>query len=237
MRFTRAFTQKTARNKNTVDKFHVMAVDHTAVTMNQGVESGVSSSEISTELTRPPLWRRAKAVVFKHFLPICLIFSLVFGIVVPQPGVFFSELPTQYVCVVGLFLHSGLKLKTGEVKDALKSFKALIWGIVCILFITPIIGGQLTGLLPFQKNVAGESAKENGAYINGNHSSNNVTPSPVGDHLEGSSILGPALFQIGIQIYFIVPCTISAGVILVSLSFYHFKAKYMYSVLRTFKLS
>ena len=197
-----------------------MAVEHMVVTMSQGVESEVSQ-EKSSDQTRPPLWRRAKAALFKHFLPVCLIFSLVFGIAVPQPGVFFSKLPTQYVCVVGLFLHSGLKLKTGEVKDALKSFKALLWGIVCILFITPIIGGQLTGLMPYQQNVEEDSAKENGVYVNGNHSSNNVTPSPTEDHhLEGSSILGPVLFQIGIQIYFIVPCTISAGVILVSLLFY-----------------
>ena len=184
-----------------------------AITDSQHVESEDSLTAKSTEQTRPPLWRRAKAAVFKNFLPICLIFFLVLGIAVPQPGVFFSELPTQYVCVVGLFLHSGLKLKTGEVKDALKSFKALLWGIICILFITPLIGGQLTGLMPYQQT---GSAKENSVPLNGNHSSNNATPSPTRHHLEGSSILGPALFQIGIQIYFIVPCTISAGVILVS---------------------
>ena len=191
-----------------------------AITDSKHVESEDSLTEISTEQPRPPLWRRAKAAVFKNFLPICLIFFLVLGIAVPQPGVFFSELPTQYVCVVGLFLHSGLKLKTGEVKDALKSFKALLWGIICILFITPLIGGQLTGLMPYQQNyVAAGTAKENSVHLNGNHSSNNATPSPTRHHLEGSSILGPALFQIGIQIYFIVPCTISAGVILVSLLF------------------
>ena len=194
-----------------------------AVTKGKDIESEDSLTEISTEQPRPPLWRRAKAAVFKNFLPICLIFFLVLGIAVPQPGVFFSELPTQYVCVVGLFLHSGLKLKTGEVKDALKSFKGLLWGIICILFITPLIGGQLTGLMPYQHYVAADSSKENGFHVNGNHSSNNVTPSPIRDQLEGRSVLGPALFQIGIQIYFIVPCTISAGVILVSLA-YHFKS-------------
>ena len=158
-------------------------------------------SDISTEQKRPPLWKRARAAVFKNLLPISLVLFVVLGITVPQPGVFFSKLPTQYVCVVGIFLHSGLKLKTGEVKDALKSVKALLWGIICILLITPIIGGRLTGLLPFQPYT--------------NHSTNG-TSSSLGDHSEGSAILGPALFQIGIQIYFIVPCTISSGIIMVS---------------------
>lgn len=152
---------------------------------------------------REPLWRRAKAVVLKNFLPISLIFFLSFGILVPEPGVFFSELPTQYVCVVGIFFHSGLKLKTGELKEAFKSIKALVWGIICILLITPIVGGQLTGLLPYS--------------VSKDHSGNstNRTSSPDGDNFGGSSILGPALFQTGIQVYFIVPCTIAGGVILV----------------------
>ena len=97
------------------------------------------TSELSSKEPRKPLWKRATRALFKNFLPICLVFFMVFGIVLPEPGVFFSELPTQYVCVVGLFLHSGLKLKTGEVKDALKSYKALLWGIISILLITPLI--------------------------------------------------------------------------------------------------
>jgi len=152
---------------------------------------------------REPLWRRAKAVVLKNILPIFLIFFLCFGILVPEPGVFFSKLPTQYVCVVGIFFHSGLKLKTDELKEAFKSIKALVWGIVCILLITPIVGGQLTGLLPYP--------------VSKDHSGNstNRTSSPDGNNFGGSSILGPALFQTGMQVYFIVPCTIAGGVLLV----------------------
>ena len=144
-------------------------------------------------------------MVLKNFLPISLILFLIFGILVPEPGVFFSELPTQYVCVVGIFFHSGLKLKTGELKEAFKSIKALIWGIVCILLITPIIGGQLTGLLPYSVT------KHHG----GNSTRTNSTSSPDGNNFGGSSILGPVLFQTGMQVYFIVPCTIAGGVILV----------------------
>ena len=162
---------------------------------------------------RPTLFNRVKAVVFKNFLSISLVFFVALGILAPEPGVFFSELPTHYVCVVGLFLHSGLKLKTGEVKDAFKAFKAMIWGVICILLITPIIGGHLTGLLPY--TVTKGHATTNGFDVNENNSSNGSSSSTE-KHSVGSSILGPVLFQIGMQIYFIVPCTISAGVILVS---------------------
>lgn len=182
-------------------------------------ESGLEDipTEISNDQPRQPLWKRVKAAVFKNFLPISLVFFAVFGITLPQPGVFFSELPTQYVCVVGLFLHSGLKLRTAEVKDALRSFKAFLWGVICILLLTPIIGGHLTGLMPYQPYLSTDLPEENGVHLTGNHSTNtSLSPSPNEGQSEGSSILGPALFQIGIQIYFIVPCTISAGVILVS---------------------
>lgn len=177
----------------------------------EGVELDNPTTELSSKEPHKPLWKRARTALFKNFLPICLVFFMVLGIVLPEPGVFFSELPTQYVCVVGLFLHSGLKLKTGEVKDALKSFKALLWGIISILLITPLIGGHLTGLLPFKSS----EDEGNGGHVDGN-SSLNMTPVIAHDY-SSSSVLGPQLFRIGIQIYFIVPCTISAGVILVSL--------------------
>ena len=175
-------------------------------------EHSPTESEESTDQQKS-LCIRAKAVVLKNFLPISLVFFVTFGILVPEPGVFFSKLPTHYVCVVGLFFHSGLKLKTGEVKEAFKSFKALIWGIVCILLITPIIGGQLTGLLPY--TVTKDHATDNGFHLNGENSTNG-TSSPPENSFEGSSVLGPALFQTGMQLYFIVPCTISAGVLMVS---------------------
>ena len=174
-------------------------------------ESEGSPEEISEK--RPKLLTRVKAVVFKNFLSISLVFFVALGILVPEPGVFFSELPTHYVCVVGIFLHSGIKLKTGEVKDAFKAFKAMIWGVICILLITPIVGGHLTGLLPF--TVTKSHATTDRSDINGSNSWNGTCLSPE-ENSEGSSILGPFFFQIGMQIYFIVPCTISSGVILVS---------------------
>lgn len=47
----------------------------------------------------------------------------------------------NYVCVIGIFFYSGFKFKIEEVKDVLKFFKVMIWGVVCILFIILVIGG------------------------------------------------------------------------------------------------
>lgn len=87
------------------------------------------------------LWRKVKVVVLKNFLFIFLILFLIFGILVFELGVFFSELLIQYVCVVGIFFYSGFKLKIGELKEVFKFIKVFIWGIVCILLIMLIIGG------------------------------------------------------------------------------------------------
>ena len=127
-----------------------------------------------------------------------------------------SELPTHYICIILIFFHSGVKLRTGEIKDVLKSIKGLIWGVVCILFVTPVIGGKLTGSLPYVPMVL---PTENSFAAIRNNSINNITKDTdwsTRSHVSNESILGPALFQTAMQIYFIAPCTISAGVILVS---------------------
>ncbi|CAH3154187.1 unnamed protein product [Pocillopora meandrina] len=160
------------------------------------------ASPSETTQKRTSLLERVRTTIFQNLLPISLVVFVILGILVPQPGVFFSKLPTNYVCVIGIFLHSGLKLKTEEVKDALKSFKAMIWGVVCILFITPVIGGHLTALLPYT-----ETSDQSGKISTNSSLSNE-------EHAEGSSILGPALFQVGMQIYFIAPCSISSGIML-----------------------
>ncbi|KAL9974288.1 hypothetical protein ACROYT_G011305 [Oculina patagonica] len=77
-----------------------------------------------------------------------------------------------------------------------------------------VIGGKLTGLLPY---ASVDLPTENGLDMSSNNSVNNTTQSAdwsIGDHVSVGSILGPTLFQTAIQIYFIAPCTISAGVIL-----------------------
>ena len=162
-----------------------------------------------------PIFERIYLFVFRNYLALGLAFLVIFGVLVPAPGVFLSRFPTHYVCIVGLFFHSGIKLATGEVKVAIKAYKALILGIICILLMTPIIGVKLTSLLPFDEENHGVAAHENGNSIN---MTNGTKIVPTSEY-RGDSILGSVAFRTGIQIYFAVPCTISAGMVMVSMFF------------------
>ena len=160
-----------------------------------------------------PICERIFFFLFRNYLALGLAFLVIFGVLVPAPGVFLSRFPTHYVCIVGIFFHSGIKLRTGEVKEAVKAYKALILGIICILLMTPIIGVKLTSLLPFDEENHDVVAPENGNSIN---VTNETTTIHTLEYREGDSILGSVAFRTGIQIYFVVPCTISAGMVMVS---------------------
>ena len=177
------------------------------------------------EETKPPRYKRVLSFLFKNYLPLSLMFLVLLGMFVPQPGTFFSKGPTHYICIVGLFFHSGIKLKTGEVKEALKSLKALLFGIVSILFITTTIGVALTGLLPFDEEEYSNVAIHANGLVNTTSNFNgssvlNTTKSPT-QHATKKGIFGPQAFRIALQLYFIVPCTIAAGVVMVSQSVVH----------------
>lgn len=168
---------------------------------------------IQEQKPRETLLRRILNFTIKNYLPLSLIFLVFFGILVPAPGAFLGQYPAHYVCIVGLFLHSGVKLRTGEIKEALRAYRALLLQIVIILFLTPVIGVSLTGILPFEGKMVDPSKQT--------HSNNftNITQESHNETNEESvemSVLGPEAFKIGVQMYFIVPCTISAGVVLVS---------------------
>ena len=160
-----------------------------------------------------PICERIFFFLFRNYLALGLAFLVIFGVLVPAPGVFLSRFPTHYVCIVGIFFHSGIKLRTGEVKEAVKAYKALILGIICILLMTPIIGVKLTSLLPFDEENHDVVAPENGNSIN---VTNETTTIHTLEYREGDSILGSVAFRTGIQIYFVVPCTISSGMVMVS---------------------
>lgn len=170
--------------------------------------------EVSVTLPKLPLYKRVLDFLYRNYLPLGLIFLVFFGILVPAPGVFLSKYPTHYICIVGLFLHSGIKLRTGEIKDAFRAYKALLLQIIIIMFLTPLIGVKLTELLPFGGRVGKEFSNEQNGTMNSNSTQEKMNHS----HVEATvhSVLGPEAFRTGIQMYFIVPCTISAGVVLVS---------------------
>ncbi|EDO45921.1 predicted protein [Nematostella vectensis] len=158
---------------------------------------------------KPPLRKRIGAFLFKNYLPLALITLVFFGILVPVPGVAFSKISFHYVCIVGLFLHSGIKLRTGEIKESLRAWKSLILNFIIIMLLTPIIAAKLTSLLPFDNDDSDWTSSSRNS-TNGSRLVNRT------GEITRSAVLGPETFRAGIQLYFIVPCTISAGVVLVA---------------------
>lgn len=51
--------------------------------------------------------------------------------------------PTQFVCIAVIFVLTGVKLKTDEVRKAFAAWRCSIWGSITILFITPLLGTAL----------------------------------------------------------------------------------------------
>lgn len=168
-----------------------------------------------------------KNFIIKNFLPISLIVAVVFGVLVPQPGVALNHKATLYVCVVGIFLYSGLYLRTDALKEVVKSYKAALWGILSILAFTSIIGGKLTMLLDFNEeyvskfNQSMKNSSSNSTLQNNLSSRISLNQNFTGTKYKHG--LGPAEFKVGLLVFFCMPCTISSGVVMVSFNLFFFK--------------
>lgn len=91
---------------------------------------------------------RWRTFVRNQFLPLGLAVAALTGILAPAPGQFMAALPTQQIAVVVIFFCSGLLLRLDEVKAALTAWRAILWGVVGILGVTPVIGAWLAFQLP-----------------------------------------------------------------------------------------
>lgn len=82
------------------------------------------------------VWRWCVA----NFLPISLVLLTIFGAVYPDPGRYMNdETPANIICIVIIFLITGIKLKTAEIKNAIGAWRSWVFGSISILFITPIL--------------------------------------------------------------------------------------------------
>ena len=86
----------------------------------------------------------------RQLLPLGLIAAAVVGILLPRPGQYMAQLPTQYVAVATIFVCSGLLLRTQDLRAALSAWSATVWGCVAILLITPAIGVTLAMQVPVE---------------------------------------------------------------------------------------
>ena len=103
-----------------------------------GFETGLPSS--AQVKTLPP---RDKVVAFliTYHLMIGLFVGVLFGAVYPPPGKAvggIGPVKISQLCIVLIFLISGLNLKTNEMVKAIRAPKALLLGAVSILFVTAV---------------------------------------------------------------------------------------------------
>ena len=86
----------------------------------------------------------------RQMLPVGLLCAAAVGLAWPDPGRYMGTLPTQYVAVSIIFFCSGLLLRTDEIQAAFSAWRASGWGIVSILFATPVIGVVIAFQVPVQ---------------------------------------------------------------------------------------
>lgn len=182
-----------------------------------------------------------KEFLLNNVLPVTLIVAIVFGILVPWPGDYINHKAVSFSCIVWIFIYNGLYMRTSDIKNALQAYKALIWGFLSIIFITSAIGGHLTSLLVFDPSLSTQTGQTmnqttklitqqaNASFLRtskpqlnvsqNSFTSGNATQNYGGDnstHSTDSLYIGPNEFLIGMQVYFIMPCTVTSGVIMVS---------------------
>ena len=88
----------------------------------------------------------------RQMLPVGLLCAAAVGLAWPDPGRYMGTLPTQYVAVSIIFFCSGLLLRTDEIQAAFSAWRASGWGIVSILFATPVIGVVIAFQVPVQSD-------------------------------------------------------------------------------------
>ena len=182
------------------------------LSMEMEIETGnteTTTEEQPRKSKQRRFWDWFSTFFVKNYLPISLIFAVVFGALVPGPGVFFNHKETVYVCISVLFCYVGLYLKTSAMKVGIKAYRAYIWSIISILLVTCVIGGQLTNLLNF------DDWKVSVPANSGENTTNNTSASSSIDE----KTLGPFECKVGLILYSVMPCTVGSGVIMVSLFF------------------
>jgi predicted Na+-dependent transporter len=74
-----------------------------------------------------------------NFLPIALVTGVAVGLTFPQPGQLMQQWGVSKWTTSAIFVISGLTLSTGDVAKAAKAWPAVLFGLVSILFITPLM--------------------------------------------------------------------------------------------------
>lgn len=132
-----------------------------------------------------------------YFLAIGIIVMMTVGSQWPASGVFLASIYFPYICLALCFFLCGLRTKTEELLAAVKSYKAIVWGILTILLVVPILGTQITKTIQFA-TMTNDNLTTSESTVVGN-----VTA------------IGPTEFAFALQVFFVVPASMSSAAILV----------------------
>lgn len=142
--------------------------------------------------------KKTLEVLDVYFLFFGMIIVIIIGVQWTSTGMFLGKLQMHHVCNGLLFFTFGLKLKGDDIYQGLTAYKAIIWSLLAILFITPSLGIQTTKTIHF-------------ATL----SDENI--STLHSHVQANvSAIGPTEFAIGLEVFFGVPASLASGIILVS---------------------
>ena len=122
---------------------------------------------------------------------------LIIGSQWPSSGTFLKKIYFPFITITLCFLLCGLRTKTDELKIAFKSYKAIVWGILTILLAVPITGTQITKTIQFATRMDDNMTTSESTVMG------NVTA------------IGPTEFAFALQVFFVVPASMSAGAVLV----------------------
>ena len=110
---------------------------------NASLSASMSNSTAASSPDPPPLTTRVVSFLIKHHLPLGIVVGVVLGALYPPPGRWLSALPTTTIAICFIFCVQGLRLDTEEAKDALRSYRASLYGFITILFLSPFLSFPL----------------------------------------------------------------------------------------------
>lgn len=64
---------------------------------------------------------------------------IVFGFLVPQPGIALGQTPVNIASVCGIFFLSGLQIKAADIRSAFRAYSAVAFGLTSILVLSPLL--------------------------------------------------------------------------------------------------
>lgn len=139
---------------------------------------------------------KAWEFVNNYLLAIGIILIVIIGSQWPESGIILTRTYFSYVSLALCFFFCGLRTKLDELQVAVKSYKAIAWGILTILIVVPVAGTQITKTIQFATMVDENLNTSESAVVG------NVTA------------IGPTEFAFALQVFFVVPASLSAAAIL-----------------------